>query len=97
MFRVVVFLLGGAAAGLSIATAALYLREWRRDRRCLFFSVFLTRLGMIGLTLFGMGAVIARVGDPILTWRAPVAFICYLLVIVGQVGILWDNEVTRFR
>ena len=97
LFRGVVLVEGGIATGLALSEAWLYYRRkrmpsdpWYGYNRLDYMAC--VRLG-IAILAMGMTAIVAtRLGNDDLTFRAPIGFIAFTLLIVGMGGILHDDE-----
>lgn len=97
VFRVLVLVEGGIATGLALSEAFLYYRRKRTPSdpwygRMRLDYMAMVRLG-IAMCVIAMTVVVAtRLGDVDLTFRAPLGCIAFTLLIVGMLGILWDDE-----
>jgi hypothetical protein len=97
LFRGVVLVEGGVACGLALSEAWLYYRRkrmptdpWYGKARLDYMA--LTRLG-IAILVIGMTMVVAtRLGSGDLTFRSPIGFVAFTLLIIGMGGILHDDE-----
>lgn len=97
LFRGVVLVEGGVATGLAISEAWLYYRRKRMPTDPWFNNPRLDYMAMVRLGIailsIGMTFVVAtRLGSGDLTFRSPIGFVAFSLLIIGMGGILHDDE-----
>lgn len=84
-----------AVLGLAVAEAHLYFTGWRTRHRQRLFFMGLVRVG-IALSMIYMAISLAqKLTYTHLTWRLPLALGVDAFLVLGMIGILYDDEVAH--
>lgn len=89
--------LGGVVLGVALAEAFLYAGRYRAGASQRYLFMALQRLGTcLGVTFIEL-ELADRLTSSGLTFRTPLAFVCFAVVLTAILGILRDDEHRRQR
>lgn len=91
MLRSLLLVAAGLACGVSLAGAVIYARAFRERRVRFDLALFLTLVGVSGLSLYGLLSVVARIGQPHLVWTFPLALSSTLALVFGLLGVIFEQ------
>lgn len=101
LWRTILLASGGIATGLALAEARLYFVRWKAAKdgsplgplsESRLLGMMFVRMGIVGCSLYLIISIATVYNRPELSWRAPSATVVLMLLIVGMVRILRDDD-----